>query len=286
MLRAKKYRGLRNPINNLADISIIKHQESKSSSYYKDNNCLLSSSYVCGVHIRILTNSILYKNNQIKMKFLMPISYAINKVNYRVANFSKMVRGINVYIEEESGLTETRWPDREDKDLRENGIYIDYPCVHINCKEITKINKIKSRSGLFQRAHSEKLGTYGVPDLIYSDPSFETRKFSKQAPQDPVQSIRVIAILIHEIGHILHAQRTESKERFWEGKRANRNKDMQDEYTTPANIAEQVSGYAISQNSSNEFVAEVFTGLIYGIKYSPEVLEYYKRCLGPELIGL
>ncbi|OTA15916.1 hypothetical protein Xvie_02253 [Xenorhabdus vietnamensis] len=51
-------------------------------------------------------------------------------------------------------------------------------------------------------------------------------------------------------------------------------------------IVEQVSDYAIQKNNSNEFVAEILTGLVYGIKYSKKVLEYYQYYLGPELIGV
>ncbi|WP_273584250.1 hypothetical protein [Xenorhabdus sp. PR6a] len=95
-------------------------------------------------------------------------------------------------------------------------------------------------------------------------------------------STKVIAAIVHEIGHIIHAQRTESKEKFWLAKRI----DQHNIHNIPAKIVEQVSGYAIEKQNSNEFVAEVFTGLVYGKKYSQEVLEYYQYYSGPELTGI
>ncbi|MDC9589100.1 hypothetical protein PSI23_07145 [Xenorhabdus sp. XENO-10] len=272
-------------------IEIIKHQEMNFLDYYHDNSFVLSNCYILGIHIKLLGKQGDI-HNETKMKYINSISYALNKINKKVRNLSGVVKNINVYVAEGTGRTEVRWPKIEDENtynkLISKGVWVESPCLHINDKQITQVNKIKSLPSsswgnrwLRNKNHSGQVGlnVSGVSDQLHQESISGKRKLLESNPEC---SARVIASIVHEIGHILHAQRIESERKFWCARRTNE----QGEYTIPAKIVEQVSDYAIQKNNSNEFVAEVFTGLVYGKKYSKKVLEYYQYYLGPELIGV
>lgn len=76
------------------------------------------------------------------------------------------------------------------------------------------------------------------------------------------------AVCVHEIGHILHEMA--DPEFFWSDA-ANA--------ATPPRLGGQVSTYASS--NIREFVAEIFTGMIYGERFSVEVINKYAECNGP-----
>jgi len=124
-----------------------------------------------------------------------------------------------------------------------------------------------------------KKGPRGVADQIYD----EKRKFKgnparwwksmRNQYQASKASAKATAVVIHEIGHILHEQRAPL--RFWNNKKVGAD-------PVPANIAMQVSSYLFN-NNFDEFVAEVFTGLVHGRHYSPEVLEAYENQGGPRV---
>ena len=76
---------------------------------------------------------------------------------------------------------------------------------------------------------------------------------------------QAIAVVVHEFGHILHEQF--SSARFWPLKR-------RDAPPIDTGIAHKVSQYAAINRL--EFVAEVFTGLVYGKRYPAEVIAVYK----------
>jgi len=78
----------------------------------------------------------------------------------------------------------------------------------------------------------------------------------------------ITAVCVHEIGHILHE--ISNPEFFW-GPNANK--------PTPPALGGQVSMYA--GNNIKEFVAEVFTGLIYGERYNDAVMNAYVDYAGP-----
>ncbi|SFN84436.1 hypothetical protein [Xenorhabdus japonica] len=198
---------------------------------------------------------------------LNSIIYALNKINKKVRNLSGVVKNINIYVAEETERTEVRWLKIEDKktynELISKRVWVESPCLHINDKQITQVNKVKSlphsfwgSSGLRNTSHSGQVGVNvsGVSDQLHQESISGKRKLLESNPEC---STRVIASIVHEIGHILHAQRIESERKFWCARRT----DEQGEYTIPAMIVEQVSDYAIQKNNSNEFVAEVFTGL-------------------------
>ncbi len=78
----------------------------------------------------------------------------------------------------------------------------------------------------------------------------------------------VAAVCVHEIGHILHEMVDE--EFFW---------SQDANALTPPALGGQVSMYA--GNNIKEFVAEVFTGLVYGEAYSQGVMDAYRGYHGP-----
>jgi hypothetical protein len=75
--------------------------------------------------------------------------------------------------------------------------------------------------------------------------------------------------IIHEIGHIIHERFYGDP--FWELLKGN----------APANLAGKVSQYA--NTGKKEFVAEVFTGSILGMKFDADVMAEYKKLGGPLL---
>jgi hypothetical protein len=76
------------------------------------------------------------------------------------------------------------------------------------------------------------------------------------------------AVVVHELGHNLHEVANEGF--FWDA----------DGGTLPPNeLASQVSQYAAS--SKKELVAEVFTGMAYGMIYKPAIMQLYADYFGP-----
>lgn len=92
--------------------------------------------------------------------------------------------------------------------------------------------------------------------------------------RSPQQTLRGMAVIIHEFGHFLHELTSPAV--FWSLKKGGAN----DCYVPPA-LGMQVSGY--STKNPLEFVAEVFTGLVFGIRYSPDVIRQYRAYGGVEI---
>lgn len=83
----------------------------------------------------------------------------------------------------------------------------------------------------------------------------------------------ITAVCVHEIGHILHEIADE--EFFW-SPAANE--------TTPGRLGGQAGSMYAGANLK-EFVAEVFTGLVYGESFSLEVMHAYRSYFGPTVVG-
>lgn len=81
------------------------------------------------------------------------------------------------------------------------------------------------------------------------------------------------AVVIHELGHNIHARN--NPDMVLSGSRLQTNYKM-----TAASVA--VSLYAT--NNPLEFIAEVFTGLIYGYSYDHDVMSKYQEWGGPQII--
>jgi hypothetical protein len=122
-----------------------------------------------------------------------------------------------------------------------------------------------------------KGGPRGVSDQVY-DSQRKSRlnptrmKLAAQGHyQKSKSNAKATAVVVHELGHLIHAHR--SPDSFW----ANR---IMGTPSVPVNIGGEVSNYAMRRNP-DEFVAEVFTGLVYGKTYSAEVMAEYDRLGGP-----
>ena len=83
------------------------------------------------------------------------------------------------------------------------------------------------------------------------------------------QSTYCAAVVVHELGHNLHERANEGF--FWDGPVAGG--------LPPIDLALQVSQYGASNKL--EFVAEVFTGTAYGLKYSGTIMQTYADYHGP-----
>lgn len=124
-------------------------------------------------------------------------------------------------------------------------------------------------------------GPRGVAHQVYDDQ--RRAKYSparwvmmvKGTYQGSKVSAQAAAVAVHEFGHFLHEK--VSQARFWANK-ADRTA------TTPAAIVPQVSTYLIGQNNLNEFVAEVFTGLVHGKRYGAAVMNLYQAQGGPPVV--
>lgn len=77
----------------------------------------------------------------------------------------------------------------------------------------------------------------------------------------------------HEIGHWLHFPQMPSVS---ECKEIWKNADTE-------KIKNDVSEYAIGKNDGREFVAEVFKGLVKGIKYDEYIMNLYRSLKGPNV---
>ncbi|MCC8366249.1 hypothetical protein J8V57_08115 [Xenorhabdus sp. PB61.4] len=272
----------------------LESQDLDFSTYYTQNCTVISSNYIMGVHIMFMgqQGESINENHE---TFLRLISYAFNKIAPRVKYFSKKVEEIKVYLEENRGSLQTRWPRIEDKALNQSVPWPETgPCLHINQNKIKKENSINSdstrrgwsRKPVDNRTSFGKFGPLGVPDMVY-----EKMKSSHRSSFAPELSVKAVASIVHEIGHIIHAQCDKSESNiFWESKGSNSTnpgsaEKIRKKHTIHGDIARQVSSYVQDKNST-EFVAEVFTGLIYGEKYSDEVLKHYKYYHGPELTDI
>ena len=119
-------------------------------------------------------------------------------------------------------------------------------------------------------------GGYGTADRGVADQRYDAKRKSVLNPtrwvmgEKDYQAAKVqakaIAVIVHEMGHILHERGGDTM--FWKLKTT-----WGDEGRPPANLAVQVSQYATK--SQLEFVAEVFTGRVYGKHYAPAVMTQY-----------
>lgn len=123
------------------------------------------------------------------------------------------------------------------------------------------------------------LGPRGVADQMY-----DKKRLNKTSPIRWFSEImgvysaskyeeKVTAVIIHELGHIIHGCNPLSLTTFWKNKKIGAR-------LVSSRIAEQVSSYT-QGNNHNEFVAEVFTGIACGKLYSPEVIDLYEMYGGP-----
>jgi hypothetical protein len=96
----------------------------------------------------------------------------------------------------------------------------------------------------------------------------------KDAYQTTKIAAKAMAVIVHEFGHLLHEANDPKK--YWRLKKTDRDL-VKDEFHT----AMKVSQYAL--NGKLEFVAEVFTGRMFGAIYPPDVLSLYKSCGGIEI---
>jgi hypothetical protein len=93
---------------------------------------------------------------------------------------------------------------------------------------------------------------------------------NKVAPVGGVEFAK--AVVIHELGHNLHAR--SNPDMVLSGSDLEKNYKM-------TNASEKVSPYATK--NPLEFVAEVFTGLVYGYRYDGEVMSKYEEWGGPQV---
>lgn len=122
-------------------------------------------------------------------------------------------------------------------------------------------------------------GPRGVADQVYDD----HRKWKlnparwalaiRNRYQASKVSAKATAVVVHELGHILHERLSPAK--FWENKKVGAPGVRVD-------LATQVSSY-LYNNNYDEFVAEVFTGLIHGKTYSEDVMREYVAQGGPDV---
>jgi hypothetical protein len=133
-------------------------------------------------------------------------------------------------------------------------------------------------------------GERGIADQVYDDKRKSTwnpaRWFMSDYQKSKV-SAKMCAVVVHEMGHILHEGTGGAT--YWGLKMMRRADDLHAQTDAaaddrpPANIAVKVSQYATK--SKLEFTAEVFTGLVYGKQYDDDVLQTYVRYGGSSFPG-
>lgn len=109
-------------------------------------------------------------------------------------------------------------------------------------------------------------GKRGIADqLREADILHELRGAMAVPGRSAGAAVRGIAAVVHELGHFLHGAINPGD--FW------RYKSFGSQALVAPEIGMQVSGYATK--NPLEFVAEVFTGLIFGLRYSENVIAQY-----------
>lgn len=88
---------------------------------------------------------------------------------------------------------------------------------------------------------------------------------------------KAVATIVHEFGHLLHAHRERGL--YDENRRI-------DAPLVPPALIEKVSSYIDGQNNFDEFVAEVFTGILHGKRYPADVMAAYDKYGGPAVPGI
>lgn len=125
-------------------------------------------------------------------------------------------------------------------------------------KALSGVSALK-RKGKNYYAAGGKRGVRGVADYMEDSVSLHKR------------STRVAAVVVHEIGHILH--QTQNPNRFWPLNCCG------GDFKQVPRIAENVSAYA--GNNFCEYVAEVFTAKVYGFTLSTAINNDYTALGGP-----
>jgi hypothetical protein len=148
----------------------------------------------------------------------------------------------------------------------------------------------KSDVGVSEKASQVKggigaKGVRGIADQQYDAqrklPVNPARMFSSEENYQKAKiSAKAVAVIVHELGHLLHEDK--SPRPFWALK-MHKNEEGGPLDTPPAAIAQQVSQYAT--NNRLEFVAEVFTGAVFGTQYSAAVIELYRNYGGMMGVG-
>ena len=138
------------------------------------------------------------------------------------------------------------------------------PAIVISSKADTYEEGKNNQAHLIKGGMGKK-GPRGVHDQVY-DLAENQRDAEKN---------RMIALVVHEIGHILHF--------FQDIKRFGILKTSFD-VSVSGLIAAEVSDYVQKQQNCLELVAEVFTGKVHGLSYSRAVMTCYSLCGGPKPI--
>ncbi len=110
----------------------------------------------------------------------------------------------------------------------------------------------------------------GVPDQIY-----DKNTFGKD-------QARAEAIVVHELGHMLHE--LHSEQIFWNLKLGFGDPTKPLEYrpppTAPGTVTPKISQYCMAQQNYLELVAECFCGRVFGLTYDKAVLAEYTSAGG------
>lgn len=133
-------------------------------------------------------------------------------------------------------------------------------------------------------------GGYGSAERGVADQQYDAQRrhvlsparliMGKDAYQGAKLHAKAVAVIVHELGHLFHE--ANDSEKYWALK-TQKNVEGASNDRPPADVAIQVSQYATK--SKLEFVAEVFTGLIYGKHYSPAVMSRYAEYGGLAMTG-
>jgi hypothetical protein len=148
-------------------------------------------------------------------------------------------------------------------DLMNQGISVKGIPVHITKMPPTHTGYAEVKNGV--------LKIYADSPYWKQDPQFiaglnAKNWFTVNSPKGIIQ---------HEVGHFLHFQKDPNNISLAFGK-------VSKHVIKEAKV--EVSAYATSNQV--EFVAEVFTGLVNGKTFSPEVMKYYQKYGGPEVRGI
>ena len=146
------------------------------------------------------------------------------------------------------------------KDVNDMTIYVGAKFDEYAPGKDNNANTVKGGMGSSTRANRT---VRGVQDHVYDMAHPNMTKAIKD---------RLQALVVHEIGHILHAHHNLNKFLILK---------TSPNLTTPGPVNAKVSQYCLNAQNGLELVAEVFCGMVHGLQYPQDVMQYYNLCGGP-----
>jgi hypothetical protein len=225
---------------------------------------------VCGVLLQVRVARASKHANE----GLAAIKSALQAIERSMPGILRTIGRLNVTIGDDL-VTQLRWhPDER----------TGTPTLHLGMSNALRANPVAPQQGDLGFPSSMlgiwgqgRHGMRGVADQVYDQRRLAGSSASRWLKElagtyrTSKSHAKATAVAIHEIGHLLHALK--SPDHYWNNRR-------HASLPVDSRIAGEVSNYAL-QGNPDEFVAEVFVGMVLGHAYSSNVKAVYEALGGP-----